>query len=230
VFITSFAAGPLQANTYVFAPHEGAGCAVVDPGMESFDPLKVVLEQHQLTVEAVLITHGHFDHMWSAQHVADHYGCPVWIHPKDRHLLTDPLAAVSGPSAAMLREQFLSFVPSFSEPAEVRDATAGVHIDVAGIDVRVHEASGHTPGTVVYMVDWDGPEPVSQVMFAGDFLFYGSIGRTDLTGGDHSQMMESLRREVLSLADDVVVLPGHGQQTSIGREKLTNPYLAELNA
>ncbi|KQY60671.1 hydrolase [Aeromicrobium sp. Root495] len=229
MLLTSFPAGPLQANCYAVAREAGAGCALVDPGMDAMDGVHAVVAEHDLRVEAVLITHGHFDHMWNAQDVAREYGCPVWIHPADRHLLSDPMAAISGPSAAMLRAQFgLENIPEFTEPADVRDAVDGAVIEVDGLSITVDHVPGHTPGTVYYRVDYDGPEPVSQVMFSGDFLFAGSIGRTDLTGGSHPEMLHSLRERVLPLADDVVVLPGHGGQTTIGRERVTNPFLAEL--
>ncbi|MFD1860594.1 MBL fold metallo-hydrolase [Aeromicrobium camelliae] len=231
MLLTSFPAGPLQANCYFVAAGEGAPCAIVDPGMESFEAIQKVVDQHGFTVAAVLVTHGHFDHMWCAQDVAAAYDCPVWIHPADRHLLSDPMAAISGQSAAMLREQFAGIdMPEFGEPADVRDAVDGARIEVGELVLTVDHCPGHTPGTVMYRVDYPGPEPVSQVAFSGDFLFFGSIGRTDLTGGDHAQMQQSLRDKVLSLPDDVVVLPGHGQQTSVGREKATNPFLAELSA
>jgi len=193
--------------------------------------LHAVVAEHNLTPAAVLITHGHFDHMWCAQDVASEYGCPVWIHPADKHLLADPMAAISNESSAMLRAQLgMTDLPEFSEPADVRDAVDGARIDVDGLTFLVDHVPGHTPGTVFYRVDYDGPEDVSQVMFSGDFLFAGSIGRTDLTGGSHPQMQDSLRDRVLPLDDDIVVLPGHGGQTSIGRERATNPFLSELIA
>ena len=197
--------------------------------MDAMDSLHQVVSEANLTPKAVLITHGHFDHMWCAQDVAAEYGCPVWIHPSDRHLLADPMAAISGESASMLRAQFgLTEDVEFVEPADVRDAVDGAEIEVDGVTFVVDHVPGHTPGTVFYRMDWTGPEPVSQVMFSGDFLFNGSIGRTDLTGGDHSQMQDSLRERILPLPDDIVVLPGHGAQTSIGRERQINPFLAEL--
>jgi glyoxylase-like metal-dependent hydrolase (beta-lactamase superfamily II) len=231
VLLTSFPAGPLQANCYVISRGPGAGCALIDPGMDAMDGVHTVVTEQNLTPQAVLITHGHFDHMWCAQDVAAEYGCPVWIHPDDRHLLADPMAAISGESAAMLRAQLgMHDLPEFTEPADVRDAVDGATIEVDGLTFTVDHVPGHTPGTVVYRIPWDGPEDVSELMFSGDFLFQGSIGRTDLTGGSHPQMEQSLRDRVLPLADDVVVLPGHGPQTSIGRERATNPFLVELSA
>lgn len=228
MLLTSFPAGPLQANCYVVSRGPGTGCAVVDPGMDAMDSLRQVLSEQNLTPHAVLVTHGHFDHMWCAQDVAAEFGCPVWIHPADRHLLSDPMAAISTQSAAMLRQQLeITDVPEFTEPDDVRGAVDGAQIEVDGMTFIVDHVPGHTPGTVFYRVDYDGPEEVSQIMFSGDFLFAGSIGRTDLTGGSHDQMQESLRERVLPLADDIVVLPGHGPQTSVGRERVTNPFLAE---
>jgi hydroxyacylglutathione hydrolase len=229
VLLTSFPAGPLQANCYFVSRGPGTGCAIVDPGMDAMEGVHTVVAEHNLTPAAVLITHGHFDHMWCAQDIAKQYGCPVWIHPADRHLLADPMAAISGESAAMLRAQLgMTDLPAFTEPADVRDAVDGARIDVDGLTFLVDHVPGHTPGTVFYRVDYEGPEDVSQVMFSGDFLFAGSIGRTDLNGGSHPQMQDSLRDRVLPLDDDIVVLPGHGGQTSIGRERATNPFLAEL--
>ncbi|WP_040320118.1 MBL fold metallo-hydrolase [Aeromicrobium marinum] len=229
MLLTSFPAGPLQANCYLVARDRGAGCAVVDPGMDSLDGVRRAAAEHDLTPQAVLVTHGHFDHMWNAQDVASEFGCPVWIHPADRHLLSDPMAAISGESAAMLRQQLgMHDLPEFAEPADVRDATDGATFDVDGVTFTVDHVPGHTPGTVFYRIDWPDDEAVSQVMFSGDFLFAGSIGRTDLTGGSHPAMIESLRDRILPLADDVVVLPGHGGQTSVGRERVTNPFLVQI--
>ncbi len=231
MLLTAFPAGPLQANCYFVATGPGAPCAIVDPGMQSTEGVRAVVSEHDLTPAAVLITHGHFDHMWDAAAVADEFGCPLWIHPADRHLLAEPMAAISNESAAMLRQQLGEIDESqFHEPADVRDAVDGAQIRVGELTLTVDHCPGHTPGTVAYRVDYTGPEPVSQVMFSGDFLFFGSIGRTDLVGGDHAEMLRSLQSKVLTLPDDVVVLPGHGQQSSIGREKTTNPFLLELTS
>lgn len=229
VLLASFPAGPLQANCYFAATAPGADCAIVDPGQNSKAGVEQVVTEYNLNPVAVLVTHGHFDHMWEAAEVADEYDAELWIHPADRHLLTDPLAAISGESAAMLRAQFgIEDDVQLSEPATVRDAVDGAQIEVGDLTFTVEHVPGHTPGTVVYTVDYDGPEDISAVMFAGDFLFAGSIGRTDLTGGSMEEMTDSLRKAVLPAADDTVVLPGHGPQTTIARERATNPFLAEL--
>lgn len=229
MFIAGFPAGPLGANCYLVGAESGGECVVIDPGQDSAEGVDRLVAEHSLRPTAVLTTHGHFDHMWQAQQVADGYDAPLWIGAADRHLLTDPMAAISNESAAMLRAQLgLDSVPEFREPGRVREAVEGSVIEIEGLSVVVDHAPGHTPGTVLYRVEYDGPEDVSQVMFSGDFLFAGSIGRTDLVGGDHHEMLESLRSKVLPLADDIVVLPGHGEQTSIGRERSSNPFLLEL--
>ncbi len=229
MLVASFPAGPLQANCYLVARGPGAGCAVVDPGQDALPGVRAAAAEHDLTPAAVLVTHGHFDHVWDARAVAEEFGCPVWVHPADRHLLSDPMAAISSESAAMLRAQLgLEEAPEFVEPADVRDAADGTRIDVDGLAFTVTHVPGHTPGTVVYTIDYPDREDVSALMFSGDFLFAGSIGRTDLTGGDAGQMVASLTTAVLPQRDDVVVLPGHGPQTSVGQERVTNPFLAEL--
>lgn len=231
MLIASFPAGPLQANCYFVSRALGTECVIIDPGMDSVEGIKNVVREHNLKPAAVLVTHGHFDHMWCAQDIAALYDIPVWIHPADRHLLSDPMAAISNESASMLRMQLgMTDVPDFAEPADVRDAEEGTVIEIDQMAFTVDHTPGHTPGTVAYRVDYDGAADVSQLMFTGDFLFQGSIGRTDLNGGDHPAMVESLRTKVLPLADDIVVLPGHGPQTTIGSERATNPFLAELRA
>lgn len=226
MLLASFPAGPLQANCYFIARESGRPSVIIDPGMHAMEGVHAVVEQHDLQPAAVLLTHGHFDHMWCAQDVAAQYGIPVWIHPADRHLLNDPLQVISGESTEMLREQWgIEDIPEFIEPDDVRDASDGVTIEVDEMVFTVEHVPGHTPGTVVYRIPYSGPEDVSQLMFSGDFLFAGSIGRTDLAGGSYQEMTDSLHRTIVPADDDTAVLPGHGQQTSIARERATNPFL-----
>jgi hydroxyacylglutathione hydrolase len=226
VFIAGFPAGPWGTNCYVVATAAGAECVVVDPGKDAAPGVDAVVREHGLKPVAVLLTHGHVDHMWSVTPVAGAYDATAWIHPGDRHLLTDPMAGLSRESAGMLLGGNYEFV----EPDDVQELSDGRTLELAGLELVVDHTPGHTEGSVTFRTPALGEvaSQVSQVMFAGDLLFAGSIGRTDLPGGDHPTMLESLRTRVLTLPDDVAVLPGHGEQTSIGRERATNPFLLEL--
>jgi glyoxylase-like metal-dependent hydrolase (beta-lactamase superfamily II) len=191
--------------------------------MEAAEGVADVVREHRLRPAAVLVTHGHIDHMFSVAPVAGAYEAVAYVHTDDRHLLSDPFAGMSAESAQMLGGNH-----TFAEPDEVKELSDGALVQVAGLAFAVDHTPGHTWGSVTFRLPYDGPEDVSQVMFAGDLLFAGSIGRTDLPGGDHPTMLESLRNKVLTLDDDIVVLPGHGSQTSIGRERASNPYLLDL--
>jgi len=224
MLVAGFPAGPWGTNCWVVAPAAGAECLVIDPGMDAATGVADVVREHRLKPVAVLLTHGHIDHMWSVAPVAGSHDATAWIHPADRHLLTDPLAGVSAETASML----LGEAHSFAEPDDVRELADGQRLEVAGVTMTVDHAPGHTPGSVAFRSPYDGPEDVPELMFSGDLLFAGSIGRTDLPGGDHQQMLASLARTVLRLDDRVVVLPGHGEQTTIGRERAGNPFLRPL--
>jgi hydroxyacylglutathione hydrolase len=223
VLIAGFPAGSWAANCYVVATAAGAECVVVDPGQDAAPGIAELVREHRLKPVAVLLTHGHVDHMWSVTPVAGTYDATAWIHPEDRHLLADPMAGISRESASML----LGGRYEFTEPDEVAELADGQRLELAGLEVVVDHTPGHTRGSVTFRTPYDG-DGVSDVMFSGDLLFEGSIGRTDLPGGDHATMLETLRHKVLTLPDDVVVLPGHGGQTSIGRERATNPFLLDL--
>jgi hydroxyacylglutathione hydrolase len=222
VLIAGFPAGPWGTNCYVVATAAGAECVVVDPGKDATPGVEQVVREHGLKPVAVLVTHGHVDHMWCVAPVAGTYDATAYIHPADRHLLADPMAGMSADTAAMM----LGGKYEFAEPDRVEELTDLATVELAGISFTVDHTPGHTPGSITFRTPYEGD--VSEVLFAGDLLFAGSIGRTDLPGGDHGQMLRSLREKVLTLRDDVVVLPGHGEQTSIGRERTTNPFLLEL--
>lgn len=224
MLIASFPAGPWGTNCYVVAGGAGEECVVIDPGMDAAPGVAEVVREHGLRPAAVLVTHGHIDHMFSVAPVAGAYEAVAYIHTDDRHLLADPMVGMSAESAQMM----LGGDYTFAEPDDVVELADGVGVELAGLSFSVDHTPGHTWGSVTFRLPYDGPEEVSQLMFAGDLLFAGSIGRTDLPGGDHPTMLESLRTKVLTLDDDIVVLPGHGQQTSIGRERATNPYLLDL--
>src|SRR3954452_4173464 len=229
VLIAGFPAGSWGTNCYVVATGQGAECIVVDPGMDATATVEQVVREKGLKPVAVLLTHGHIDHMFSVLPVCGTYDATAWIHPDDRHLLADPMAGMSAETTAML----LGGKYECAEPDRVEELTDAQTLELAGLEFVVDHTPGHTEGSVTFRTPYADPstgsgQGVAEVMFSGDLLFAGSIGRTDLPGGDHPTMLRSLREKVLPLPDDVVVLPGHGEQTSIGRERATNPFLLDL--
>ena len=173
-------------------------------------------------LKAILLTHGHIDHMFSVLPVADGYDIPAWVHPADRDRIGDPFATMSPEANAMVRQLGVEF----AEPSDVRELTDGVRLQLAGFDVTVRHAPGHTEGSVMFETDHDG----TRTLFSGDVLFSGSVGRTDLPGGDPAAMDRTLRTVVLPMADDVVVHCGHGPSTTIGQERRSNPFLRAISA
>ena len=229
MFIAGFPAGPWGTNCYVIATGPGSECVIVDPGKDAAAGVDDVVREHKLKPVSVLVTHGHVDHMWCVAPVAGTYDATAWIHPSDRHLLADPMAGMSRETTQML----LGGNYEWAEPDDVRELSDLQDIELAGLRFVVDHTPGHTQGSVTfrtpYAAEGSSTQPdISEVMFSGDLLFAGSIGRTDLPGGDHAQMLKSLAGKVLTLADDIVVLPGHGEQTSIGRERAANPFLQDL--
>ncbi|MFF4777250.1 MBL fold metallo-hydrolase [Microtetraspora fusca] len=215
MLVAGFPAGSFQTNCYVVAPAEGEECVVIDPGQDAVEGLDEIVREYRLKPVAVLLTHGHIDHMWSVVPVCGARDVPAWIHPEDRELLSDP-----GKGLSLQAGQMLFGGLEFTEPDDVRELSDGAVLKLAGMEITVDHAPGHTRGSVTFRV----PE----IMFSGDLLFAGSIGRTDLPGGDHETILRSLATVCLPLPDETTVLPGHGPQTTIGRERATNPYLRGL--
>lgn len=235
MLVTGFAAGMLQCNCYILAARAGSDAIIVDPGQRAMGRIREILDENRLTPSAVLLTHGHVDHIWSAQKVADTYGCPVFIHPEDRFMLTDPIKGF-GPAVVGKLAQ-LAFGVLFSEPKQVVELDRdGDKLDLGGITVAVDHTPGHTRGSVVFRVTATGPvaslaqEGPSDLVFSGDTLFKQSVGRTDLPGGSGRDLLDSIVTKLLVLDDDTVVLPGHGPQTTIGAERRTNPFLEGLSS
>ncbi len=210
----------LACNCYVLAPHQGADAVVVDPGQRAFGPLRRILDENRLTPAAVLLTHGHIDHIWSAQKVADTYGCPVFIHPADRHMLADPIRGF-GPRIGQIALSAL-----FREPRQVVDLDHdGAELDFGEFAVAVDHTPGHTRGSVSFRVRPDGTEGDHGLVFTGDTLFRQSVGRTDLPGGSGRDLLDSIITKLFVLDDKTRVLPGHGEATTIGAERRSNPFL-----
>ncbi|WP_028708543.1 MBL fold metallo-hydrolase [Propionicicella superfundia] len=225
MFITSFASGQWQSNCYLVAGSAAPGtdCVIVDPGWGADEMARRLVERHRLRPVAILLTHGHLDHIGAAHGLAAEYEIETWIHPADRRLLREPGAGLPPDWAPMLRA--LAGSETLPEPWLVRELDDLMELDLGGLGLRIRHAPGHTGGSVLALCDYPDDPEVSAVMFSGDVLFAGSIGRTDLPGSDHDAMRRSLEVQILSLPDDVVALPGHGAQTSIGYERVTNPYL-----
>jgi hydroxyacylglutathione hydrolase len=215
VLIAGFPAGSFAANCYLLATSPGTDCLIIDPGQDAEPGINEIVERHRLRPVAVLATHGHLDHIWSVAPVCGARDIPAYIHPDDRALLTDPARGFAlGPA------QQLFGGLTFTEPDDVRELTDGMTLDLAGISLVVDHAPGHTRGSVTFRLP--------DTLFTGDLLFAGSIGRTDLPGGDYETILASLARVCLPLPDETVVLAGHGPQTTIGAERTTNPFLTGL--
>jgi hydroxyacylglutathione hydrolase len=227
VLVAGFPAGSFAANCYIIAPAAGEQCVIIDPGQDAERGIEEVLAAHRLSPAAVLLTHGHLDHVWSVAPVCGARDIPAYIHPADRALLSDP---AKGFPLGMGQQLFGGL--KFTEPDDVKELADGITLPLAGLEIIVNHAPGHTEGSVTFRL------PAAQgnsetatddgVLFSGDLLFAGSIGRTDLPGGDYQTILRSLARVCLTLPDETLVLSGHGPATTIGAERLANPFLADL--
>ena len=227
MLVRGFPAAAFDTNCWVIAPAAGEQCVVVDPGLGVEQQLDDILREHDLQPVAVLLTHGHLDHTFSVTPVCGARGIPAWIHPADRALLEDPMKGLSPESRTMFGGRL-----EWTEPSDVALLDPASPLELAGMRFAVDFAPGHTPGSVVFRTPGtaSGTDAAVPIMFSGDVLFSGSIGRTDLPGGSWQQMQESLASVVLAAADDTVVHCGHGPSTTIGRERASNPFLRELTA
>ena len=222
MLVAGFPAGSFAANCYLVAAAPGERCLIIDPGQDAEQGIEEIVDRYRLQPAAVLLTHGHVDHIWSVAPVCGARDIPAFIHPADRGLLTDPARGL-----ALRPGQQLFGGITFSEPDDVRELADGAVLDLAGVQLIVEHAPGHTPGSVTFRLP-AAAEPGA--LFSGDLLFAGSIGRTDLPGGDHATILDSLARVCLPLPDDTEVLSGHGPATTIGAERRSNPFLAGLTA
>lgn len=237
MFVAGFPAGAFGTNCFVVSPGAGEECVIIDPGQDAEPGIGDILARHRLHPVAVLLTHGHIDHIWSVVPVCGAKNIPAYIHPADRALLSDPALGLP-PGAG---EQLFGGL-TFTEPDDVAELADGATLPLAGLEFIVDHAPGHTPGSVTFRLPaiglagpgaagtdpaaaWADGEPV---LFSGDLLFAGSIGRTDLPGGDYPEILDSLARVCLPLPDETVVLSGHGPATTIGAERASNPFLAPL--
>ena len=210
-------------NCYVVASGMGEPCVIVDPGQGVMGGVREIVEANGLLPVAVLLTHGHIDHVWSVTPVAKGWGIPAVIHADDRYRLADPI----GTTVSLTREQIATMTDGaldLTEPDDVLVVNGDdAALDLAGLPFVVQHMPGHTEGSVTFNIAATGDVPT--MMLSGDVLFAGAIGRTDLPGGDPAAMLRSLTRIVREAPDETVVLPGHGPQTTMATERASNPYL-----
>ena len=192
--VYAMALGAYQTNCYIIHDEHSKTCCVIDPGYDA-DLVLSKLDSLGLTLEAILLTHGHFDHVGAVKELAAETGCAVYLHPED---LTMPPMMTAGP---------LYYTNTYAE---------GTRLSLAGLDIAVLHTPGHTPGSVCLLVE--------NTIFSGDTLFQGSCGRTDLPGGDWATITKSLRR-LAALEGNFWVYPGHGGSTTLRDEKKYNPYM-----
>jgi hydroxyacylglutathione hydrolase len=226
VLVAGFPAGSFAANCYIVAPGPGTECVIIDPGQDAEPGINEIVAEHRLKPAAVLLTHGHLDHVWSVAPVCGARNIPAYIHPDDRILLSDPARGLPLGSGQQLFGGL-----EFTEPDDVEELTDGMTLNLVGLEIVVSHAPGHTEGSVAFRLPSASPMTNGDdidVLFSGDLLFAGSIGRTDLPGGDYQTILRSLARVCLTLPDQTVVLSGHGPQTTIGAERQANPFLAGL--
>ncbi len=224
MLIEAHPVSPWQSNCYLVAAEGPATvdttpCIIIDPGIMSFDVIADALKRLNWEPVAVLLTHGHLDHVGDAHRVAAAWNVPVHCAQEDQHMLARPSLGLGESSVPMI-EQFLG-ADSLALPAQIRPF--GEAFAVAGLMVTPFAAPGHTAGSTLLEVS-DG---TSQVLFTGDVLFAGTIGRTDLPSGNMDQMLATLSRIAVSFPGDIPVLPGHGANTTLAQELIRNPFMQD---
>lgn len=204
-----------ETNCWVVASEAGGTAVLIDAPPDPEGVLDLLAEQ-RVTPVALLLTHGHVDHTGGAGVVVGSTGIDAYVHPDDDYLTLDPLT--------QLRMLFGMVPPGdFLPPTSLEPLTDGQVLQLAGLELEVLHTPGHTPGHCCFVNRDEG------VLFSGDHLFAGSIGRTDLPGGNYDTLMNSMRNQVLPLDDGVLVYPGHGPTTTLAVERRTNPFLKQLS-
>jgi hydroxyacylglutathione hydrolase len=208
--VRMFTVGPVAENTYIFRRDDSDRALIVDPGDEA-DKLLAAIDGLGVGLEGILLTHTHFDHVGAVAPVAKATGAEVWVPEAEKFVLDDIMSFVPWPG----------FGPFESYDAE-HTLTGGDRLELAGFKIDVLSTPGHSPGHVTFSI------PDQMAIFSGDVLFQGSVGRTDLPGGDWNTLLESIRGLVEGLPEETTVYPGHMGLTSLGAERAGNPFLAEL--
>jgi hydroxyacylglutathione hydrolase len=208
--VRMFTVGQVAENSYIFRRAGSDRALIVDPGDEA-SKLLGALEELEVTLDGILLTHTHFDHVGAVAPVAKATGAEVWVPKIERPVLADIMSFVPWPG----------FGPFESYDAD-HDLEGGEQLQLAGFEIDVLFTPGHSPGHVTFSI------PDERVVFSGDVLFQGSVGRVDLPGGDGPTLLRSIRSLIETLPEDTTVYPGHMGVTTLGAERATNPFLAEL--
>ncbi len=210
MILRTLVVGPIQANCYIVGCEKTREAIVIDPG-DNAPRIEDVLARESLHLNRVLATHAHFDHILAARQLCQSTGAPFYMHPSDR------------PELEVMKETAMSWLGrADSDPPVVSgELLHGVLIELGEIQLEVRHTPGHSPGGIALV------DHLHRRVFSGDTLFAGSIGRTDLSGGDFQQLLASIRQQLLTLPDDYAVLPGHGPTSTVGEERAENPFLTE---
>ncbi len=232
-FILGVPLGRWQTNCYLIGDRSTNQVVVIDPGEGATPVVNELLETLEMSCEAILLTHGHIDHLWSIPELARTHDAPVLLHADDRWLFDNP-AATFGGSLDALEEQFgLAWDP----PGEyLRSFADRDTLTFAKTVFTVAHTPGHTPGSVTFLIEDTPATPLTfalasadttpdTVLFSGDLLFAGSVGRSDFPRGSTADLLASIHERVLTLPDDTLVLAGHGPDTTVGEERRSNPFL-----
>jgi len=223
-FIEALTLGMWEANCFILGDREQGGAVVVDPGQDGGDAVRERLAVHGVACEAILLTHGHLDHIWSVPDLAAGLDCPILLHAEDRYLWDDPAAAFGNLPPGALEAQF-GF--SWDAPTHLlenfRDEQT---FSFAGFDLQARHTPGHTPGSSVFLLRDTGED--DPLLLSGDLIFQGSVGRTDFPRGSWEELVASIQRVVLPLEDRTMILSGHGRETTVGAERRTNPFVQDM--
>lgn len=223
-FVEGYVLGMWQANCYVVGDRELGAAVVVDPGQDAGATIPQRLDANGVRCEAILLTHGHLDHVWAAPELANKLDVPIFLHGDDRWLWDDPAAAFGNFPPGALEAQFgLHWQPPNERLESLRDEMT---VTLAGMSIEVRHTPGHTPGSSVFLLTDTGED--DPLLLSGDLIFAGSVGRTDFPNGSFEQQNESIKRVVLPLDDATRILSGHGPETTVGEERRTNPFVVPL--
>ncbi|MFA9559392.1 MBL fold metallo-hydrolase [Evansella sp. AB-rgal1] len=202
------ALGPLQTNGYILFQENGTG-VMIDPGGDS-EKLIQLLHRDGIKIKGILLTHAHFDHIGAVDDIRKEFEAPVYIHQNEADWLSDPNLNGSGLFSGI--EKIIIDKPD-------RLLTSEAPLKIESFEFQIYETPGHSPGSVSFYI------PEEKIIFSGDVLFHGGVGRTDLPGGDHETLMNTIHNKMLSLPDETIVANGHGPVTTIGQEKEINPFI-----